>query len=113
MPSMILQPLVENSGKHGIAYMASGGTISLRVFQEDGILYIEISDIGRGIKENTRDYLLHGTYFYENDNLNKVQTPSVGMGIINVITRLQVFFLMIKTFFILERIILCQAQPFQ
>lgn len=92
MPSMILQPLVENSVKHGIVDMPSGGTISLRVFQEDGILYIEVSDNGRGIKEDTRDRLLHGTYFYENDNINKNQTPSVGMGMINVITRLRVFF---------------------
>jgi sensor histidine kinase YesM len=93
MPSMILQPLVENSIKHGIADMKSGGTISLRVFRDHGILYIEISDNGVGIASEMREQLLHGSYFYEENTLDRnQQSPSVGIGMINVITRLRVFF---------------------
>lgn len=92
IPSMVLQPLVENSIKHGIGDMKSGGTITLRVFREDGILYIDVSDNGRGIEGSTRDRLLHGSYFYEGEPLGSDQPPSVGIGMINVITRLRVFF---------------------
>lgn len=92
MPSMVLQPLVENSVKHGISALKSGGTITLRVFELDGILYIEVSDNGAGFTPETRDKLLHGSYFSEQDSLDPMQTPSVGIGMINVITRLRMFF---------------------
>ena len=92
MPSMILQPLVENSIKHGIGDMKSGGTITLRVFRDDGILVIEVSDNGVGMDGEKREKLLYGTYFYEENSLDRSQTPSVGIGMINVITRLRVFF---------------------
>ncbi len=92
MPSMILQPLVENAIKHGIADMKSGGTITMRVFREDAFLTVEISDNGMGISPEIRDSLLHGTYFYEENSLDRILSPSVGIGMINVITRLRVFF---------------------
>ncbi len=92
MPSMILQPLVENSIKHGISDMKSGGKITLRVYGGDGTLTIEVSDNGRGMAEDTRDRLLFGSYFYENGAASSDQSPSVGIGMINVITRLRVFF---------------------
>lgn len=92
MPSMILQPLVENSIKHGIGDMKSGGTITLRVFRDDGILIIEVSDNGVGMDSEKREKLLFGSYFCEENSLDRSQSPSVGIGMINVITRLRVFF---------------------
>lgn len=92
MPSMVLQPLVENAIKHGISEMKSGGRITLRVFEEDGTLTIEVSDNGIGMASDARDRLLFGSYFYENGAASPAQTPSVGIGMINVITRLRVFF---------------------
>ena len=89
---MILQPLVENSIKHGIVDMKSGGTITLRVFRDDGILVIEVCDNGVGMDAEKREKLLYGTDFYEENSLDRSQTPSVGIGMINVITRLRVFF---------------------
>jgi two-component system, LytTR family, sensor kinase len=49
VPSMLLQPMVENSIKHGLAPKLEGGQIHLRTRQIDGRLLIEISDNGMGI----------------------------------------------------------------
>ena len=49
VPSMLLQPLVENSIKHGLEPRISGGTITLRSRLESGNLIIEVEDDGVGI----------------------------------------------------------------
>ncbi len=49
VPSMLLQPMVENSIKHGLAPRLEGGQIHLRARNRDGRLLIEIEDNGMGI----------------------------------------------------------------
>ncbi|CAN5285741.1 N/A [soil metagenome] len=49
IPPMILQPLVENSVKYGIAPKDDGGTIELIVKQLKGSVYFEVRDNGLGI----------------------------------------------------------------
>src|SRR6266705_2893514 len=49
IPSMILQPLVENAIRHGIAPKVEGGTIVLRVARDKGRLVVEVIDDGVGI----------------------------------------------------------------
>ncbi len=49
VPSMLLQPLVENSIKHGLEPRIAGGTITLRSRLEQGRLVIEVEDDGVGI----------------------------------------------------------------
>ena len=51
IPSMLLQPIVENSLKHGLAGKLEGGRIFLRTSNRDGRLRIEIEDNGVGISE--------------------------------------------------------------
>jgi two-component system LytT family sensor kinase len=51
VPSMLLQPIVENCLKHGLAPKLEGGKIQLRTTQRDGRLHIEIEDNGVGITE--------------------------------------------------------------
>ena len=48
VPNFILQPLVENALKHGLADRPQGGTLRLRVRKESGDLVIEIQDDGEG-----------------------------------------------------------------
>ena len=48
VPNMILQPLVENAVKHGIAPLIEGGTIEIRSVRENGNLRVEITDDGIG-----------------------------------------------------------------
>ncbi len=51
IPPMLLQPLVENSVKHGLSSLIEGGSISIRVFKEEERLKFEISDTGVGIQD--------------------------------------------------------------
>jgi two-component system LytT family sensor kinase len=51
VPSMLLQPIVENCLKHGLAPKLEGGRIQLRTTNHDGRLHIEIEDNGVGISE--------------------------------------------------------------
>jgi two-component system LytT family sensor kinase len=51
VPAMLLQPIVENSIRHGLAPKLEGGIIYIRTALEDGRLRIEIEDNGMGISE--------------------------------------------------------------
>jgi sensor histidine kinase YesM len=51
VPSLLLQPLVENSIRHGIAPRASGGTIEVQARQENGKLHLQVCDNGVGLSE--------------------------------------------------------------
>jgi LytS/YehU family sensor histidine kinase len=50
VPSLLLQPIIENSMKHAIAQNESGGTISLYAKVENNRLIMQLSDTGSGIK---------------------------------------------------------------
>lgn len=71
IPNMILQPLVENSIRHGIAPLISGGTIKIIATQEDKWLTIRICDNGVGI------------------NAKNKKTKQFGIGVSNTKKRLQ------------------------
>ena len=51
VPPMLLQPLVENSVKHGLSSLIDGGKISISIHKKEGKLAFEISDSGVGIED--------------------------------------------------------------
>ncbi|HMD32891.1 MAG TPA: histidine kinase, partial [Candidatus Acidoferrales bacterium] len=51
VPSMLLQPIVENAIKHGLAPKLEGGVIVIRTVLDEGRLRIEIEDNGQGMTE--------------------------------------------------------------
>jgi two-component system LytT family sensor kinase len=51
VPSMLLQPIIENAIKHGLAPKLEGGLIRLRARRQDGRLTIEVEDNGLGISQ--------------------------------------------------------------
>jgi len=75
---MLLQPLVENSIKHGLEPRMSGGTVTLRSRLERDRLIIEVEDDGVGIAPGRAHTsgVLQGT----------------GIGMKNVRERLQVLY---------------------
>jgi two-component system LytT family sensor kinase len=75
VPSMILQPLVENAIRHGIGPKIEGGTITLRAKRGNGRLMIEVVDDGVGIPEQRRSEVFDS-----------------GIGISNVRERLKVVY---------------------
>jgi len=51
VPSMLLQPLVENAVEHGIAKRLGPGHLRLRIQCRSGNLWMEVSDDGPGLPE--------------------------------------------------------------
>jgi signal transduction histidine kinase len=48
IPPLLLQPLVENAVRHGLAPRREGGTIRLKTRADDALLVIEVGDDGAG-----------------------------------------------------------------
>jgi two-component system LytT family sensor kinase len=74
VPSLILQPLVENAIKYGIAPSETGGRISIIASTEDSYLLIKVIDTGPGI------------------NGSKIPIKSAGIGLTNTDERLKQFY---------------------
>ena len=53
IPSMILQPLVENCLKHGLSSLVEGGEISIKIKKEADFIHFEIADTGIGVKDKS------------------------------------------------------------
>lgn len=53
VPSLILQPLVENAIQHGITPRASGGSIAVDTATSDGWLKLRVTDDGVGIRSTS------------------------------------------------------------
>jgi hypothetical protein len=70
VPSLILQPLVENAVKHGIAKRTRGGEIRISAHRRDGLLTLQVYNEGPGLPENWDE-------------------SGAGIGMANVRTRLQ------------------------
>jgi hypothetical protein len=70
VPSLILQPLVENAIQHGIAPTAKAGTLTIRACREDAFLRLEVRDTGPGVAHESLD-------------------RQVGIGLANTRARLQ------------------------
>ncbi|MGA7401401.1 MAG: histidine kinase [Candidatus Sulfotelmatobacter sp.] len=78
VPSMLLQPLLENSIKHGLASKVEGGSIHLRSRLSGSGLIIEVEDdgVGMGATQSTEPGSMRGA----------------GIGITNISERLQVLY---------------------
>jgi LytS/YehU family sensor histidine kinase len=70
VPSLILQPMVENAIKHGIAKRAQGGAVRIAASRHDGVLTISVSNDGPSLPADW-------------------ETARAGIGISNVRTRLR------------------------
>lgn len=55
IPSMMLQPFIENAVKHGIASLGSDGRITIAIFRNNDDLTLKIEDNGKGF-DTSRSY---------------------------------------------------------
>lgn len=60
VPSMVLQPLVENSIRHGFGSHKNAGAITIRAGRHDGLLVLQVLDNGRGFPDNAARPLRQG-----------------------------------------------------
>ena len=75
LPSMLLQPLIENSIKHGLAPKIGEGCITIRSTRQGGHAIIDVIDNGVGVRPETADRIRDG-----------------GIGLRNVNERLRVIY---------------------
>ena len=73
VPSLILQPLVENAIKHGISKRAQGGEIQVAATQADGMLSLSVGNDGPALPAD-------------------FETRRTGIGITNLRSRLQMLY---------------------
>jgi signal transduction histidine kinase len=89
VPNLVLQPLVENAIRHGIARDATAGRLEVSATHEDGRLLLQVTDDGPGlgasaVKEgigltNTRERLRH--LFGDDFSLRYGNAPGGGFAI--------------------------------
>lgn len=77
IPSFCIQPLVENSIKHGLRKKDTGGTVFISVQKSERILIIRVSDTGIGMPAEKLD------------KLRNIKNESEGVGFFNVCRRVK------------------------
>lgn len=83
VPGMLLQPLIENSIKHGLEPRISGGTVTLRSrITDEGRLMVEVEDDGVGMGLERNGVVPAGG----------LANPGTGIGVRNVRERMEVLY---------------------
>lgn len=91
IPSLILQPLVENAFIHGVEGIEEGGEIGLSIYESGNKVMVEVRDNGIGMTNEQLHALLHPSDDQKEQGEEHVG-HSTGLGIHNVIRRLQLFY---------------------
>ncbi|MFH2092986.1 MAG: histidine kinase, partial [Pseudomonadota bacterium] len=80
IPPLLIQPLVENSIKHGILRNEHGGEIRIQVTQENGMLKVSVADDGVGMDPKQIESIFL---------LKTMESSKEGIGLINTNLRLE------------------------
>lgn len=81
---LIVQPILENAIYHGMEFMDGEGEITVHGYEKDGDIYIEVSDNGMGIPEETIESLL--------TDKSRARGKGSGIGLWNVNQRIALYF---------------------
>ena len=87
VPSMILQPVVENAVNHGIRDIEWEEKIHLTVTGDADYIRISVKDNGKGMTPEQIEGVLTGNKKYK-----KEEGDSTGIGMNNVISRLELYY---------------------
>ena len=60
VPTLILQPLIENAGRHGISKKPGGGMVSVHATLAEDMIHLVVSDTGVGLDRSPDECLLAG-----------------------------------------------------
>jgi sensor histidine kinase YesM len=81
IPSMLLQPLVENAVKYGVSAQEEGARVSLSAQVVGNHLRLKVSDTGPGVQGSRRTEIMAGSPVLD-------RTVSTGVGLANIRNRL-------------------------
>ena len=87
VPSMVLQPIVENAVQHGIHDMMESGKICLTVVREEDHLRISVEDNGAGMTKQEIARVMRGEAGQGAEDGN-----STGIAMDNVMSRLRLYY---------------------
>lgn len=87
VPSMILQPLVENCINHGLRGVEWEKSIELSVYREEDRICVSVRDNGRGISQEKIQRIMHSRL-----RETGPKDTERGVGLDNVINRMRLFF---------------------
>ena len=87
IPSMIFQPIVENSIKHGLSEVDWEKHIDISVYEEDDNVVVSIRDNGVGMSQDIINKIMAGESVHEYEH-----KKGEGIGMDNVIERLRNFY---------------------
>lgn len=80
---LVLQPIIENAIYHGIKYKKGMGMLTVRGYEKNDCVVLEVADNGVGMDEETREHIFER---------HKVNYRSNGVGVYNVQQRLKLYY---------------------
>lgn len=84
IPAMIIEPLIDNSLKHGLVNTSQNGSVIITVKSDDAFVYISVSDNGKGMPAEALEELIMNNFKKDHADEN--------LGLYNLSRRLQMFF---------------------
>ncbi|MBZ4646596.1 MAG: integral rane sensor signal transduction histidine kinase [Clostridia bacterium] len=87
VPSLILQPIVENAFIHGVERKEGRGIITINIAKKSDRVEVEVSDNGPGMNKETIGKILECS---RKNNCKGIKETGIGME--NVIKRLRIFY---------------------
>ena len=87
IPSLTIQPVVENSVIHGLEVLERKGYVAVRAYRREDEVWVVVADNGTGMDEKTLNAIKN-----PREEGKKLSGHSTGIGIRNVIYRLKLYY---------------------
>lgn len=88
IPSLIVQPMVENAVLHGIIPSGRKGIVTVEVRREEELLAVTVSDDGIGMKASK----VRAIEAYAQGKASEEEKASLGIGVKNVLKRIRLLY---------------------
>lgn len=86
IPSMIIEPLIDNAIRHGLSDTESGGEVSINITHADYHVYIRVEDNGKGMDVDEVEKLILKNFEKDDDKYED------SYGLYNLSRRLKMYF---------------------
>ncbi|MBX9975732.1 ATP-binding protein [Cytobacillus firmus] len=82
-----IEQVFSNLISNAIKYSPSGGPVYIRLFEENGLLHIEVEDHGLGIPENAAADIFKKFYRVDNSDRRRIGGTGLGLSIVQEIVK--------------------------